>query len=279
MTKKCYNTTDLRPDLAFERHVYHRDQFAHYLRWTHILKEAKIDESIVDFGCGAGSLLEVLYRNKFKQKEYIGLDIRQNTISDAARKFAGVPWAKFYAVDLVKPNIKFDTFQADKVISFEVLEHVGKQNADVFLENFKACGRVDATYYLSTPNYDPTVGAAGNHTYDSGDGRGVDVQEFEHSELETLLSKHFTIIKKYGTFASVKDYKHLLNPWQQKMYEALSDYYDSNLIANIMAPMFPDNSRNTLWVLKRIAGETIKPITSRPIQQELPFNEPIDDLL
>ena len=30
-----------------------------------------------------------------------------------------------------------------------------------------------ATYYLSTPNYDPSVGAAGNHTYDSGDGRGV----------------------------------------------------------------------------------------------------------
>ena len=60
---KVYNTTDLRPDQAFERHVFHRDQFAHYLRWTHILKEAKIGESIVDFGCGAANLLEVLYRN------------------------------------------------------------------------------------------------------------------------------------------------------------------------------------------------------------------------
>lgn len=74
---KVYNTTDLRPDQAFERHVFHRDQFAHYLRWTHILKEAKIGESIVDFGCGAANLLEVLYRNKFKQKEYIGIDIRE----------------------------------------------------------------------------------------------------------------------------------------------------------------------------------------------------------
>lgn len=74
---KVYNTTDLRPDQAFERHVFHRDQFAHYLRWTHILKEAKIGESIVDFGCGAANLLEVLYRNKYKQKEYIGIDIRE----------------------------------------------------------------------------------------------------------------------------------------------------------------------------------------------------------
>ena len=85
---KVYNTTDLRPDQAFERHVFHRDQFAHYLRWTHILKEAKIGESIVDFGCGAANLLEVLYRNKFKQKEYIGIDIREKTIQQAAEKYA-----------------------------------------------------------------------------------------------------------------------------------------------------------------------------------------------
>lgn len=82
---KAYNTTDLRPDQAFERHVFHRDQFAHYLRWTHILKEAKIGESIVDFGCGAANLLEVLYRNKFKQKEYIGIDIREKQFKKQLR--------------------------------------------------------------------------------------------------------------------------------------------------------------------------------------------------
>ena len=185
---KVYNTTDLRPDQALERHVFHRDQFAHYLRWTHILKEAKIGESIVDFGCGAANLLEVLYRNKFKQKEYIGIDIREKTINQAAEKYADVQWAHFYVADLVKHDLDFSQFNADKVCTFEVLEHVGKQNAHIFLENFKACGNNNATYYLSTPNYDPEVGAAGNHTYDSGDGRGVDVQESDHWELEDILS-------------------------------------------------------------------------------------------
>ena len=46
-----------------------------------------------------------------------------------------------------------------------------------------------------------------------------------------------------------------MNDWQQKMFDALKEYYDSNLIANIMAPMFPDASRNTLWVLKRKPGD------------------------
>lgn len=252
---KFYNKTALDPEATFERHVFHRDQFAHYLRWTHILKEAKIGESIVDFGCGKGNLLEVFYRNKFKQKSYVGLDIREETIEKCKDKFDQVPWAKFYAVDLVKPNIDLSQFNGDKVCCFEVLEHVGKQNADVFLENFKACGNNNATYYLSTPNFDPEVGAAANHTFDAGDERGYDVQEFGHFELEQILSKHFDIVKKFGTFASMKDYKYLMNSWQKEMFNALKEYYDSNLMSVIMAPFFPENARNTLWVLKRKSGD------------------------
>jgi 2-polyprenyl-3-methyl-5-hydroxy-6-metoxy-1,4-benzoquinol methylase len=249
--KKVYNTTDLDPQRSFERHVFHRDQFAHYLRWTHILKEAKIGEVILDFGCGKGSLLEVLYRNKFKQSKYIGLDIRQKTIESAKLEYGNVDWAEFYAQDLIFPDMDLSGFQADKVCSFEVLEHVGKQNGDLFCQNFLACGKPNAKYYLSTPNYDEHVGAAGNHTYDSGDGRGVDVQEFSHQELQTLLEKYFVIEKKFGTFASQRDYKPLMNEWQKEMFNAISEYYDSNLVANLMAPMFPEASRNTLWVLSR----------------------------
>ncbi len=251
LDKKNYNTTDLSPDKSFERHVFHRDQFAHYLRWTHILKEAKIGEIICDFGCGGGNLLEVLYRNKFKQAEYIGLDIREKTIEAAKEKFAVVDWAQFHAVDLIKDDFDYDSIQADKVCSFEVLEHVGKQNKHLFMQNFKACGNNNALYYISTPNHDAHVGAAGNHTYDSGDGRGVAVQEFTYEELTELFITHFDIVRKFGTFASVRDYKPAMNEWQTEMYNALKEYYDSNLISNIMAPLFPELSRNTLWVLKR----------------------------
>ena len=41
-----------------------------------------------------------------------------------------------------------------------------------------------------------------------------------------------------------------MNEWQQKMFEELSRYYDANLISNIMAPLFPELSRNALWVLR-----------------------------
>jgi len=249
---KNYNTTDLDPQTTFERHVFHRDQFAHYLRWTHILREARINEIVVDFGCGKGNLLEVFYRNKFKCKKYIGVDIRKKTIEQAASKFSIVKWAQFIVDDLIKNKVDYSTFKADRVCSFEVAEHIGKQNIGKFLANFKLCGKKTALYYLSTPNFDEKVGAAGNHTYDSGDGLGVRVHEFSHSELEKhILKAGFVIHKKFGTFASSKDYKPLLNDWQKKMFNALRDYYDSNLVSNIMAPLFPEHSRNTMWVLKQ----------------------------
>lgn len=252
MAIKNYNTTDLDPQTTFERHVYHRDQFAHYLRWTHVLKEAKIGDTLVDFGCGKGNLLEVLYRNRYKCKEYIGIDIRKQTILHAREKFANVEWASFFEDDLIYNSLNYSVFLADKVCSFEVAEHVGKQNIQTFLKNFMLCGKINATYYLSTPNFDARVGAAGNHTYNSGDGRGVAVQEFEHDELANeILKAGFIIHKKYGTFASMRDYKDHMNDWQRQMFESLKEYYDTNLISVIMAPMFPEQSRNTLWVLKR----------------------------
>lgn len=249
---KNYNTTDLDPVTTFERHVFHRDQFAHYLRWTYVLNQARINDTICDFGCGQGNLLEVLYRNKFKAKKYVGLDIRKRTIQLATEKFAAVDWAKFDTVDLIKDKYPYEKIQANKVCSFEVMEHIGKQNVPIFLKHLMTCGSNDATYYISTPNFDSYVGAAGNHTYDSGDGRGVAVHELTHLEIEkAVLKAGFQIVKKFGTFASQRDYKDLLSKEQKVVFNQLKEYYDSNLMANIFAPMFPENSRNTMWVLKR----------------------------
>jgi len=250
LNTKNYNITDLNPERSFNRHIFHRDQFAHYFRWAHVLKVSKIGETICDFGCGNGNLLEVLYRNRYKQTKYIGIDIRDKFKEELKR----IDWADFIVEDLVNPqnNTNFKNIKADKVCSFEVIEHVGKQNAIVFLKNFKDCGKDDATFYLSTPNYDEKVGAAKNHIYDSNDGRGKSVQEFKHSELQELILKSgFYIEKKYGTFASIKDYKNDLNDWQEKMFLNLKEYYESHILSVLMAPLFPDKSRNTLWILKK----------------------------
>ena len=135
--KKKYNTTQLDPDKAFDRHIYHRDQFAHYLRWTHVLKRAKIGMKILDFGCGtSANLLEVLYRNRFKPEKYVGYDIRN--LDKARNKFENCNFnIELQEKDLIKDDIKDCENDYDIISSFEVIEHIGKQNANKFLENIQ----------------------------------------------------------------------------------------------------------------------------------------------
>ena len=255
----AYNKTQLNPDKTFERHVYHRDQFAHYLRWTHVLKYCfrNTGKKVLDWGCGSGSMAEVLYRNRAKMNSYLGVDIRNRTIDKANEKYAKVDWVEFKTADLCG-DVDFGN-DWDIITSFEVIEHIGKQNADVFCENIIRHCKDDTVVFLSTPNYDARVGAAGNHTYDSGDGRGVAVQEFGHHELREVLERHFVVRQKYGTFASIRDYKNKLNDWQQHMFKDLSKYYDTNLLSVIMAPLFPEESRNCLWILEKKPAAVTSP--------------------
>ncbi len=245
-----YNTTQLDPDKTFERHVYHRDQFAHYLRWTHILKNARIGMNILDWGSGTGNLLQVFYRNRYKCEEYLGLEYRANVVQKANIEFMQVDWARFEQQDLTVPDLIREPLNKkgwDMIVSFEVAEHVGKDKVDQFLKNlYNNMTPGKTTAYLSTPVYDPRVGAAANHII------GGTIGEMTYKDFKERLERAgFTIEKNYGTFASQRDYTYLLNDWQKQMYAKLSEYYNTDLLSNIMAPFFPEQSRNVLWVCKR----------------------------
>lgn len=243
---KPYNTTDLDPLASFERHVFHRDQFAHYLRWTHLLKLDTRGKKVLDFGCGKGYQYEVLYRNRYAPDRYLGLDIRKQTIDKDKEKF---PKAEFDTQDLVKMDTHYGT-DWDFIVSFEVAEHVGKDKVPQFLDNIKNHCNENTIVILSTPCYDEKVGAADNHTYDSGDGRGVSPQELTYDEMKTLLSERFEIVAHYGTFASQKDYKDKLSEKGKEIFEKLSAYYDTNIVAVLFAPLVPQFSRNVVWKCK-----------------------------
>jgi len=263
---KNYNTTQLNPDTCFERHVFHRDQVGHWIRWSYALNQLEIGMNVLDFGCGSGNMAEVMYRNRYKGNCYLGLDIRKQTIANNIERFKDVPWIYFQQADLCDKDLKIefdkivqeetynDLIQSgfDLITCFEVAEHVGKQNVPLFLDNIKKHMSANSKLLISTPVYDPSVGAAGNHTYDSGDGRGVAIQEMTREEFQALLEERFVIEKKWGVFASVKDYKDRLGdyPGLPEIYAKLKQYFDSNIISNIMAPLFPEQSRNIMWECK-----------------------------
>ncbi len=248
-----YNKTQLNPDTTMERHVYHRDQFAHYLRWTHVLKEAKIGMNILDFGCGSGNLLEVFYRNRFKPKSYVGLDIRKQTIDMLNQKWNDLPFADFQVADLCSkpfPNLIHLGNEWDIIACFEVIEHIGKHNVEQFLNNIVWFMNDKTVLLISTPCYDARVGAADNHIIDGK------ICELSYDEMKNALeSSGLEIVNQWGTFASQKDYKKSeeFKKIPEELWTKLHEYFDSNILSNLMAPLFPKYSRNVMWKCQKRA--------------------------
>lgn len=260
MPRSPYNTTDLDPRTTRGNLKAHRDIEAHFNRWCHTLRYVKRNggQRVVDFGCGTAGQLEVLYRNGSTGCAYTGFDIRARTIAANTKRWNSIQHKirnDFFVADLIlEDDSVFEQQTADVVVSFEVWEHVGRQNTETFLRHFKQCGKPGAVYLLSTPNYDDTIGAAGNHTYDSGDGNGVRRQELAYTEQWTAIKNAgFDIVQEIGTFASQKDYRIVLETDDrlQEVFHRLRQVFDSNVVSNVMGALVPAYyGRNILWTLK-----------------------------
>lgn len=244
---KEYNTTQLYLEDSFNKQIFHRDWFAHYLRFIHVLKIAKINMKILDLGCGNGQLLEALYRNRYKPSKYHGLDIRAIQINNNIERYKNLEYTSFQEADLCNPNLTILKESWDIITCFETIEHIQKKNIDILLLHIKNQANSNTRILISTPCYSNQVGAAGNHTING------EPQEFTFEEMKAkLLSHGFIIDDVWGTFASQKDYINLLEASEMNLFNKLKLYYDSNIMSILFAPLFPQASRNCLWSCRYI---------------------------
>jgi len=242
---KSLDKTYLSIELAERRGFLHRDYIAHCFRWSHVIKflnEKKryARAHILDVGCGReAALLTTLYSSRLIPLSYTGIDAGPIKEPSPAllNKFI-VNLYQNYNILNVKPLTNAWT----EIIMFEVLEHVEHDMGIEVLKHLREFMIKDqTTIFMSTPCYDG-VHKAGNHVYEWG---------FEELR-EQLGILDFKIINMWGTFASIKDYKYELTkiPGASEIFNQLREYYDTNVLSVIFAPMFPHLSRNCLWQLQ-----------------------------
>lgn len=255
---KQVDTTYLSLDQAEERGFIHRDYIAHCHRWSHFVKRISQRQSyrgarILDVGCGRElPLAKLLYSSRLIPHEYVGVDygpIPEESVQKiSGGKFPAVLYDETDFVKLASGEIGEEIGLFDFITCFEVIEHVEPDHMIAMLKAIRDCLQpIIGRAFISTPCWD-RVNTAANH-----------VDEITYQALGSILEAvGFGIVAQYGTFASQSDYVQLLDEHQAKLYSQLSEYYDSNVLSTIFAPLFPHASRNCLWVLRR-ALTTEKP--------------------
>jgi hypothetical protein len=253
---KTIDKTYLSIDNAEERGFIHRDYVAHCLRWTHVCKyvaqfQRYKEAEILDIGCGRElPLAKTLYSSRYIPKSYTGIDygpINQDAIDTLSKtdKFNGTYKS---GMDVCDYHVD-DRFNL--ITCFEVFEHVEPAHGVRMLRKIKSLLSSDGRVMLSTPCYNEKTGAADNH-----------VNETTYQALGSIIEAvGFEVEDVWGTFASIKDYFDvLIEDGFGQIFDRLRDYYDTNYLATIFAPMYPQHSRNCLWSLKHGAAKRFKPL-------------------
>jgi 2-polyprenyl-3-methyl-5-hydroxy-6-metoxy-1,4-benzoquinol methylase len=237
---KEIDNTHLSIDQAEARGFIHRDYIAHCLRWTKIAKDLNLggkykEADIIDVGCGKDMpLARMLMTNRMAPRSYVGIEYNKMELPQMFDNTTFKPHL-IDNVDFTQTDIIENSFNVS--VCLEVLEHVEPLKASAILDKLANVVVQDGICYFSTPCFDEKVGAAKNH-----------VNEMTYRAFGALLeARGFQILDHYGTFASQKDYKDHLDGDMNFIFSKLSEYYDTNYLATIFAPLYPSKSRNVLW--------------------------------
>lgn len=261
------DNTHLSIDQAERRGFIHRDYIAHCLRWSHVAKHINKGNlyktaQILDIGCGVDlPLAKLLYSSRLIVKNYVGVDYNNTEKFDLSPFHTGKMPVNVYggmdaAVDITPDpsggySIMADIYPGPDVVTcFEVLEHVEPEHTVRILRTIYSLlnetmhdGSGRSTYaFISTPCYDEQTGAAANH-----------VNEITYEVLGAVIEAlGFKIVGVWGTFASQKDYRdQFIKDYNgAAIWAKLNEYYDSNYMATVFAPLYPHLARNCLWQIR-----------------------------
>jgi len=245
--------THLSVEQANARGFLHRDYIAHCLRWTKICKDmnkgaAYRTSDIIDVGCGKDMpLARTLMTSRMAPRSYTGIEWNK---MDVPSMFDNTSFKPKLIQDVDFTELEFEDESFNVGVCLEVLEHVEPLKAIAIIDKMAEVVGPSGVCYFSTPCYDEKVGHADNH-----------VNEMTYEAVGSLLeARGYHIVEHYGTFASMKDYKPHMDEATKVMFDSLREYYDTNYLATIFAPLYPEHSRNVIW---KCIPQSIGPTVTR----------------
>ncbi len=217
----------------------HRDYAAHFFRWGYAKNFIKKGTRVLEVGCGQDMpLIKVLAPSMSNIPEvYVGCDM------NAVKKPFNAKWVnlreEFDFTSRWKEIVK-EFGQFDVVVCYEVIEHMSKSDGAALLRGIRGCMKdMEGRALISTPVYNERHMAA-NH-----------IHEYRWGELKSHFEDNgFVIEKTHGTFMTSNAMKKVCTPQEMELINRLHEFYSWDVLANFIAPKYPEAASNCCWVLK-----------------------------
>ena len=230
--ERRFDQTQLRATKYGER--VHRDYAAHFFKWGFATRHIGPEDHVLEVGCGSELPLVNVLRmgGRYNPASYVGCDLNKVSAYHPA-------WAEIHDhFNFVDHYHELPAAHFTIGVSIEVIEHMGVEDGRKLLAGYRHCLTQDATLILSTPVFNGR--AAKNH-----------IHEYTIPELQTLIKDAgFEVKERYGTFASYRDIVKVAKSEHLEVLNGLRMLYSEEVTACFLAPLYPDHSRNNVWVLK-----------------------------
>lgn len=202
---------------------------------------------LVDVGCGAGFLLEVLWRNR-RPVKYIGIDLDENALKKAIQLGVESMPTLFIKKDIATiTGIPLTNDSADIVVATELIEHVKETYRGFLLGELYRILKDDGLLFISTA-IQPFV----NTTFSK-----YHYKEYTMEEMSQLLQEaNFSILEKWGCSAKHKDLLTSLTKEEMVIYKRVLRYHPPAIAAMLFAPLHPEVCQQVMFVCQKlVAGE------------------------
>lgn len=245
-----FDITSLKP--AQYNNAVHRDWIGHWTRWAWAGRQLKKGMRVLEPGCGRETMLlrHIQTNSSIIPSLYVGVDLDKIKFEEdrLAKGKETCRWAdlhpRFNFITQIEELVaKYGEASFDRVVSFEVYEHMVPTQGIAYLDCCRRMLADDGLLLLSTPTYNGRKAA--NH-----------IREYTADEMRAILEdRGFKVVDRFGTFASYHDVKrgiHELYPEEAdvilKVYERSREFNGDDLLAGMLAPLVPDHSRNNTWI-------------------------------
>jgi hypothetical protein len=244
-----FDRTHLSPENAYR---LGRDFVAHTFRYgwpMHIVRNhIGPGATILEMGCGAEipmfrtltcDLSAVKY---YKPKAFVAADLNRIKYRPAVTGCRSIILSECNIVTNPE-KVPADLDPFDLIVSFEVIEHMGKEDGLVFLDRmfeFARRGRTEGRCLLavSTPVNDGFI--AKNHVY-----------EWQRSEMRRAFeTRGGTVLKEFGMFSNLRPLINALTEAERAVWNDLADFHSPHMLSALFSVMHPEVARNIAWLVE-----------------------------